>query len=202
MTSYEIKHITSDLMYKWAVIFFLCYIPFRFWAQNRALKNIKAMLEEGEKIIYKPTILYYAEWTLPLFAGAFLGCGLLPFFLYPEIQQLKVINRVNLPFWIISEMVGIFAMLFFACWKFAITNKRIITCSAFNFVHKFFKKLNLNYKDIKSVELVKSYWFTDINIFLNNGEFFFLSSLQNIGKVKTIIDEQMNIDKQNINIGG
>ena len=73
MTHKEIEHITFWLMIKWAIIFYIFIIPFRYWAQEKALKKLKALLKEGEEIIYKPKFDYSIEIILPLAVGGFWG---------------------------------------------------------------------------------------------------------------------------------
>lgn len=193
MTNHEIEHITFWLMIKWAVIFYIITIPFKIWAQNRALKKIKTMLQEDEEIIYKPKFDYIIELILPLATGAFFGGFILPFYLYPEIQNIMLLNRGNLFIAIIGEIICFLVALMGACSRCIITNKRILRISSFDFINNITKILNLNLDDINSLELVKSYGIESINIIKQNDEFCYFSGFKNMKKIKSIIEEQINM---------
>jgi len=195
MTDLEIEHISFWLMIKGALIFYFLTIPFKIWAQNRALKKIEGLLDEDEEIIYKPHFDYTAETILPLAVGGFFSGFILPFYFYPQIQNIMLLNRENLFIGFIAFLIILFAEFFVLSWKYIITNKRIITGYSFDFIYKFGKVINLYFKDIKSIKHVRYLSIHNINIITNDDDFFYFGGLKNIEKIKSIIEEQ--IKKEN-----
>lgn len=206
MTNLEIEHITTILMIKWALIFYIFVVIFRAWAQNRTLKRIKVILKEGEEIIYHIQFLFSIDVIVPLVVGGFFGGCILPFYLYPDIQNIMSINRSNLPIWCFCEIICILAVLVFSCKKNVLTNSRLLnqwTFEKLNILGKdptsssaLFKNTNLNYSDISSIKSRKSYWRKLIDIHTKDNKYLYLAVCKNIEKIKTIIDEQINKNKE------
>lgn len=192
MTSLETENTISWLMLKWAIIYYLCFIPFRYWTQNRALKKIKTMLQEGEEIIYKPKFNYTIGLVVPLSVGAFFGGFILPFYLYPEIQNIMLLYRKYLFIGIIAEIVCLWVSLMVACSRWIITNKRVLRIYAFDFINKFFKPISVNFADLKSLKSVKYFGGENINMIKPNNRYTYITGFKNMKKIKEIMDGQIN----------
>lgn len=201
MTLNEITTITNILAIKTAIVFYLLYLVVSYFCRKKALKRIKENLQEGEVIVYEPKFSYVAEIVFPLAIGGFLGGFIIPFFIYPNLQYVRtsasVMSRNSLPFWIICELILIFALGFVSCWKYAITNKRIITAYTFKFIYKFGKIIDIKFSNISHLEMKehKAISLKLLYIWLKDETNVMISGFKDIEKVKSIIENQINLQK-------
>lgn len=209
LTEKEVTNITNILALKTAIVFYLSYLILSYFCRKKALKRIKNNLNEGEYIIYEPKFSYATEIIFPLGIGGFLGGFILPFFIYKNIQYIQtsplpIITRNSLPILITGELILIFAVCFISCWKYAVTNQRILTAYAFDFIYKLGNKItekfsdisvefsNINYLEIKNVKPLSLKLF---NIWLKDGTCVKISPFENIEKVKSLIESYIRENK-------
>lgn len=131
------------------VFFFLS----KFW-RKKALKNIGAKLEPDEHIAYEAKLWIVPDMLAPFFMGLGLGEYLIPFWIFPEVQQIGAINREYLLLCVFGELLGIFLALYICSWIPVYTNKRFIQGWGIKFMYKlkgiFHSMEDLFYKDAVS----------------------------------------------------
>lgn len=202
MTEQEIRHITLILAIKGAFIFYIFVVMFRLWTQNRALKKIETILQEGEKIIYQIEFQKLLNIVFPLLTGGIIGGYIFPLFLYPENQQINEIAREHPIFLIAGAILAVSVVLIFSCKRNVLTNRRILNQWSFDFMNvlgtdptsesAMFKNTNLFYSNILSINLRKFLWITLIDINTKDNKYLYLRGLKNLKKILSIIENQIN----------
>src|SRR3989339_1021090 len=92
-------------------IFLILILPLRFYLRGKALKRIKKTLKENEVIVYKAKISYFLDYFGAFLVGGFIGCYLIPFWLYPHLQTIGIVSRENIYLFILGEIIAILGIL-------------------------------------------------------------------------------------------
>lgn len=143
--------IAMNLGYTLGIVFCIVFFFLSKFLRKKALKNIEAKLETDEHIVYEAKLWIVPDMLLPFFMGLGLGEYLIPFTIFPEVQQIGAINRQYLPLCVFVELLGIFMALYICSWKPVYTNKRFIQGFGIKFMYKlkgiFHTMEDLFYKD-------------------------------------------------------
>lgn len=195
LTEREIESISFNYGIIAGITTYVIYFISSYFLRKKALQRIKENLQEGEVIVYEPKFSYVAEVVFPFAVGGFLGGFIIPFFIYPDIQYVRtsalVMPRNTLPLWVIGELILIFALVFVSCWKYAITNRRIITAYTFKFIYKFGKVIDIKFSNINHLEItqLKAISLKLLYIWLKDGTNIMVSGFKDMEKVKSIIEK-------------
>lgn len=177
------------------VIFCILYKICCFFGRNKAYDRITDEIQYGEYVIYKPK--FKNTWLdIGVFiVGAFGGCFLLPFWICDyNLTNIGVVNKENLPFFIIIEMISIIIILATTTMYLVLTNLRIICLTAFSPLNKFINKLGYNiidYSNIDSIFLRENVLFPYFYIKTKDGRMRGFNFLANQKEVKEEIEKYM-----------
>lgn len=190
------KEILDQITLQWGIIsgfvFLAIITPFKIYWRKKAMEKIKSSLLDGEEIIYKLRISFIIDYILFWMVGAFLGMYLLPFALFKNITNLSLVNRTNLPYFILAEIILFFAVLYMASSEGVITNQKIRRPTAFLFFDKLAKLMNLlvdlNISEIKSTMIEKHWSSKTIKILTKNNKIYRFGGYKNMDEIKLCID--------------
>jgi hypothetical protein len=171
-------------------IFLILVLPLRFYLRNEAIKRIKKMLDENEVIVHIPKISHIVDYYVPLGIGGFIGGFLVPFWLYPELQSIRIVSRENLHLFVVAEIIAILGILAIYSIRIVLTNFRIFSICVLPLVNKMSKNIDIKYSDIEIMSINKS--FLDISyIKTKQGKYIYLEIFENKQEVKNQIEMLM-----------
>jgi len=134
-----------------------------------------------------------------------LGGFILPFYIYPEIQNNMWLNRENLFIGIIGEILCLLTFLILSCKTNVLTNYRLLNQWSFDFLNvlgkdptnasALFINTDLKYADILTIKNRKDLWVDFVDIKTKDGKYLYLRSINDIKKIKNIIEKQIEITK-------
>ncbi len=178
-------------------IFLAIIIPLRIYWKKGALEKIKSTLIEGEEIIYRLNFSFVNDYIVPFGFGAFGGMYILPFVLLKNITNIGLVNRTNLPCFILAEIIYFIAVLYVASWEGVITNKKIRRPTAFLIFNQLGGKMNLlldlNLNEIESIKLEKYFSTKLLKITTKNKQSYNFGGYKNMDKIKLQIDKLIKI---------
>ncbi|MEI7473316.1 MAG: hypothetical protein WCK67_00925 [bacterium] len=178
-----------------AITFCLLYHLYSHFCRKKALQIINNSLEQDEVIIFEPKFSWLFNFLAPLSFGGYVGVYNLPFFIYKGINEVDIVNRQNLYFFVVVSFLSLIFFLFLGCLKTVLTNKKIIFCFPFKFFKTQKNILVTPYTDIKTIELPKKVYGSAHLIYLtfkdgSNKKIF--SGIKDLEKIKLIIENHIN----------
>lgn len=185
-----------------------------YFLRKKALEKVKNQLAEDEHIVYDSklkSIIF--EIFIPLIIGGFIGHFMTPLFVYPEMRNVGLLHRFELPFWTIGMPLTTTFFLYILSTKQILTNKRVIFGWTFDFLYKFaeFEKKHLlssnltyfedlKYVDIKKIEYHNFLGFEVLDIHNNENRINRIGAFKDLKKIKSILEEYSNnISDKDIN---
>lgn len=188
--------ILNKITLQWGIItgfiFLVIIIPLRIYWRKKAMEKIKLSILDDEEIIYKLNFSSVNDYIVPFTCGAFLGSFILPFIFIKNITSIGLINKTNLPYFVLAEIICLLAVLYVASWEGVITNKKIRRSTAFLIFNIVGEKMNLlmdlNLDEIKSTLMEKFHLSKTIKISTTNNKIYRFGGYKEMDEIKLCID--------------
>lgn len=197
MNEQILNQVTLKLGIITGLIFLVIITPFKIYWRKKAMEKIKFSLLDGEEVLYKLRLSFINDYIVPFGFGAFLGSFLLPFALFNNLANISLVNRTNLPYFILAEIIYFLAVLYFASWEGVITNKKIKRPTAFSIFNHLGEKMNLlmdlDLNEIKSTMMEEYLSSKILKILTNNNKIYRFGGYKNMDEIKFCIDNLIKI---------
>ena len=85
-------------------------VPFNFFCQRKALKEIKKALNKDEVIVFIPKMQVWGTIIFPILFGSVIGGIILPVIIF-NLYEDRYVNQYTMPVWIIGDTIAICGVL-------------------------------------------------------------------------------------------
>lgn len=186
-----------------ALVYVVIFKVAGYFLRKKALENVEKQLTDGEYIVYDSKLKsIFSEVFVPLIIGGFIGHFMIPLLVYPEIRNVGLMYRIELPFWFIGMTYATFMFLYHSTTKQVLTNKGINFGWPFDFLYKYtefeMKYLryseiygfqNFKYSEIKKIDYQNFLGFEVIYIYTNENKIHKIGAFKDLKKIKSILEE-------------
>jgi len=191
------KEVLNQITLKMGIIsgfIFLAIItPLRIYWQKNALDKIKSTLFEGEEIVYILEAPFSINYFFPYCVGGFCGSFILPFWIISNINNIGIVNKSNLFYFILGEIICFCSIIFIFSLINVITNKKIKRLSNIFFFNKVIQKTDVPISDIESINYQKHLSLDEINISTKSNKLYTFSGYKDLKKIKLHLDNLIKI---------
>lgn len=168
-------------------LFLAIIIPLRIYWRKEALNKIKSALED-EIILYKIKFPFSVDYVFPFCVGGFFGSFILPFWVFNNVSNVGIVDKVSLFYFIPAELLLFFLILAFSSWAEVITNKKIRRVWNLKILNKIGKPMDLPIEEIRSIDLQKFLFLKSISILTKNNLLYTLGGYKDMDKIKIYLD--------------
>lgn len=121
--------------------------------QHKKLVNCVKIEYPNETIEYAYTPLIKIVTSMQFFIGVFIGGYILPFFIFKNVVQVKMVTLNSLYIFVIIAAISFIFLLFLSCYTVVLTNKRIKGI----FLYNTLKSVCFLLSEIKTINCYKNY---------------------------------------------
>lgn len=169
------------------IIFFPLYIKAYSIAKNKFEK-----LYPDEKVLHVIKNSNFLMFLVTFIFGYFLGCNILPFFIFNDLNAYDIVNRQNVYFYLIVVFASFWLLLFRFSLIIVISDKRLKWISAYNiYEDKIQDSFSPLYSDMISTKYSSFLGIEQTVIEIKNNKHFIINSYKDLKLAKNIIDKQM-----------
>lgn len=185
------KEILDQITLKMGIIsgfvFLAIIIPLRIYWRKNALDKIKSLLDEDENLLYQVKFPFSLDYLATFCCGGFFGSFLLPFTVFSNVNNVGIVNKISLFYFVPAELLFLFVILAFSSWAEIITNKKIRRHWDLKIFNKIGKPLDLSINEIKSVNYQKIFIWEAISIITKDNQFYSLGGYKNMSQVNNYL---------------